>query len=201
MDTKTRIMESVIVESKDGPISKINTISVSNKARTSESNLYKIFKTKKNLLIETFLYIDQKIGKYLTENITTFAGNDIPSTINYVKDVWTKYLEFFVSNYDYALYYSTFRISKLYTDDVSKMQQEHFIILTEMFEFINRDLNIYSMFPFALFWSFVLDTTLLIAKRMGNKEVEYSDVNVELSFHLVFDGLINILLNNNGRSI
>ena len=48
--TKTKILESVIKESKNSSISKISTIGVSKAAGTSESNIYKIFKTKENLL-------------------------------------------------------------------------------------------------------------------------------------------------------
>ena len=53
LDTKTKILECVIKESKNSSISKISTIGVSKAAGTSESNIYKIF----NFLGKSFRFI------------------------------------------------------------------------------------------------------------------------------------------------
>lgn len=199
MNTKTRILEAVITESQNFAISKISTLRVSKKAQTSESNIFKIFKTKNNLLIETFIYTDEKIGRYIEKNVQPIEANSIENVIFFSKEVWFAYLEFFVKHYAYAVYYSLFRMSKHYVGDVSEKQKNNYLFLLPMFEYISRDSNIYSMISFDLLWSFILDTTLLIAKRMGTKEIAYTKENIENSYHLVFDGLINVFMKNSKK--
>lgn len=194
MDTKTRIFESTIFEAKENYIFKISTIAVSKKASTSESNLYKIFKSKNNLLIETFLYIDEQVGEYIVNNVPMQELKTIEDCFVYAKAVWTSYIHFFVNHDAYCSYYSAFRSGKLYTKEIEHLQEEHFKNLLNLFQYIYRDLKVFETISFNLLWSFILDTTLMIAKRMSAGEVEYTPQNIEMSYHLMFDGLINILV-------
>lgn len=195
MNTKTRILEAVITESQNFAISKISTLRVSKKAQTSESNIFKIFKTKSNLLNDTFIYIDEKIGRYIQQKIQKIDDVSLDNIIQISKDVWMSYLEFFVNHYNYAIYYSTFRMSKHYNPDILDKQGINYEFLYPLFSFISSKSNIYSLVSFDLVWSFILDTTLLIAKRMGTKKIGYTQDNIENAYHLVFDGLINVIMN------
>lgn len=108
MNTNERIFEAVISESFDVAIQKISTINVSNKAKTSEANIFRIFKNKTNLFIETFLYIDNQIGEYIKEVNLDHNYDNIDDLFNGIKDIWIKYIEFFKEHKTYIRYYQSF---------------------------------------------------------------------------------------------
>ncbi|MBQ6783630.1 MAG: TetR/AcrR family transcriptional regulator [Acholeplasmatales bacterium] len=192
MDTKTKILESVIKESKNSSISKISTIGVSKAAGTSESNIYKIFKTKENLLAETFLYIDSKAAKYL--NID-YSENDLSShdkMTSLIYKIWRKYFDFFVKNTSYINYYSQFVTdNKLYKDEIRRRRTENYGKFHKLIEHVKNEINNYSGINFDFFFIVAQDTTLSICRRIAAKDLELSEENVLYSFHLIFDSVLN----------
>lgn len=192
LDTKTKILESVIKESKNSSISKISTIGVSKAAGTSESNIYKIFKTKENLLAETFLYIDSKAAKYL--NID-YSENDLSShdkMTSLIYKIWRKYFDFFVKNTSYINYYSQFVTdNKLYKDEIRRRRTENYGKFHKLIEHVKNEINNYSGINFDFFFIVAQDTTLSICRRIAAKDLELSEENVLYSFHLIFDSVLN----------
>ena len=192
LDTKTKILESVIKESKNSSISKISTIGVSKAAGTSESNIYKIFKTKENLLAETFLYIDSKAAKYL--NID-YSENDLSShdkMTSLIYKIWRKYFDFFVKNTSYINYYSQCGTdNKLYKDEIRRRRTENYGKFHKLIEHVKNEINNYSGINFDFFFIVAQDTTLSICRRIAAKDLELSEENVLYSFHLIFDSVLN----------
>lgn len=195
MNVKESILEAVIAESKNVNLSKINTISVAKRAKTSEANLYRIFETKNNLLTQTFLYIDSKIGEYIALNNANLNISSLEEGVLVVRKIWQDYLDYFVKHIDYVMFYSEFRMSKFYTNEIGKIQEQNFAILTTLLKTLQTNM-VYETISFNLFWTFILDTTLIISKRMAVNDIEYNDSNIELAFHLIFDGLLNQIFKN-----
>lgn len=193
MNTNERIFEAVISESFDVAIQKISTINVSNKAKTSEANIFRIFKNKTNLFIETFLYIDNQIGEYIKEVNLDHNYDNIDDLFNGVKDIWIKYIEFFKEHKTYIRYYQSFRLSKYYNDEIAKLQEVNFKPLIEKIYLIEVRYKVFEKISYDLFWSFLLDTTLLFSRRICDDQIEYNDLNLDLMFHLIFDGIKNII--------
>ena len=191
MDTKTKILESVIKESKNSSIGKISTIAVSKLANTSESNIYKIFKTKDNLLIETFLYIDSKAAKQLTTDYTDadFASHD--RMTNLIYRVWRKYFDFFVKNYAYVRYYSQFRLDKLYSEDVKSKRSGHYSRFNNLFSHVREAITSYSGINYDFFFLMMQDMTLMVCQRIASKDIEQTEENILYAFHLIFDSVLN----------
>lgn len=190
MDVKTRIIEAVIEEAINDTPLKINTIKVSRKARTSEANLYKLFKTKNGLLSSTFFYIDSQLGKSI-EKIIVEEDNKT-NVLSLCQKAWMAYIDFFVKNEKYIFFYSGYRLSPLYTEETSKKQEQNharFVSLVNSLNLSYEKLNL----PFNLLWSFILDTTLLLSKRVVANDIPYDDDTKEVMFHLMFDGLIRII--------
>ena len=192
LDTKTKILECVIKESKNSSISKISTIGVSKAAGTSESNIYKIFKTKDNLLAETFLYIDSKAAKAVSVDYSDadFSSHDKMTSLIY--KVWRKYFDFFVKNTSYVNYYYQFITdNKLYKDDLKKKRSENYLKLHKLFDYVKGEINNYSGINYDFFFLIMQDTTLSICRRIATKDLELTDENVLYSFHLIFDSVLN----------
>ena len=192
MDTRTKILECVIKESKNSSISKISTIGVSKAAGTSESNIYKIFKTKENLLAETFLYIDSKAAKV---SCVDYSENDLAShdkMISLIYKVWRKYFDFFVKYPNYVNYYSQFiSDNKLFKEDIRARRIANYAKLHELIGFVRKEINNYSGINFDFFFLISQDTTLAICRRIASKDIEMSEENVLYAFHLIFDSVLN----------
>lgn len=191
MDTKTKILECVIKESKNSSIGKISTISVSKAAGTSESNIYKIFKSKDNLLSEAFLYIDAKAAKCVSIDVREEDLSSHDKLTSVIYKVWKKYFDFFVKNFSYVHYYSQFRTDKLYSDEIKKKRSENYQKLLPLFEKVRADVTTYSGIDFDFFFLIMQDTTLAICKRMASKDIAQTDENILYAFHLVFDSVLN----------
>lgn len=192
MDTRTKILECVIKESKNSSISKISTIGVSKAAGTSESNIYKIFKTKENLLAETFLYIDSKVAKISCIDYTDldFASHDKMTSLIY--RIWRKYFDFFIKNPTYVNYYSQFITdNKLYKEDIKKKRSDNYLKLHKLFDFVRKEINNYSGINYDFFFLIMQDTTLSICRRIASKDLENTEENVLYGFHLIFDSVLN----------
>lgn len=190
MDAKKRIMEAVIDEAiHDTPL-KINTIKVSRKAKTSEANLFKLFKTKNNLLSSTFFYIDSKLGEHI--NLTVSKIDKSNDVIQSCKEIWMAYVDFFVKYKRYIFFYSGFRLSPLYTKEISDKQEENYTLFVDLVSSLNITYEKLQL-PFNLLWSFILDTSLLLSKRIVSNAIPYDKETREVTFHLLFDGLINIV--------
>lgn len=195
MDTRTKIMESVIKECKNSLIGKISTVNVSKLAGTSESNIFKIFKTKDSLLIETFLYLDNKITKKILSNYDIDAVETFGEMAQLVYNMWRMYLEFFAKNYSYAHFYSMFRTdNKLYTADVARRQNTS---KDKLWDFIVRlsgnDEEVLRQIPFNLFWTLAMDSTLAVAQRMAKGDIELSEDNIDYTYHILFDGIFELI--------
>lgn len=195
MDTKTKIMEAVIKECKNSLIGKLSTVNVSKVAGTSESNIYKIYKTKDTLLIETFLYLDNKITKKISSNYDITGIDDFNEFAQTLYNMWRMYLEFFAKNYSYAHYYSMFRTdNKLYTPDVIRRQNSN---KEKIWDFVRRlsDDNelLLNQIPFNLFWTLAIDSTLAVAQRMAKGDIELSEDNIDYTYHILFDGIFELV--------
>lgn len=191
MDTKAKIMEAVIKEAKNSFIGKISTISVSKNAGTSESNIYKIYKTKDNLLVETFLYIDAKAAKAVSIDYDESDLQSIDRMTNLIYRVWRKYVDFFSKNYSYIHYYGSFRTNKLFNDAVYDKQRTNYDKLVPLFQAAREAINTYSGINYDLFFMIMLDTTLSICQRIASKAIENTDENILSAFHLIFDSVLN----------
>ena len=192
LDTKTKILESVIKESKNSSINKISTIGVSKAAGTSESNIYKIFKTKENLLAETFLYIDSKAAKYLNVDYSESDLSSHDKMTSLIYKIWRKYFDFFVKNTSYINYYSQFVTdNKLYKDEIRRRRTENYGKFHKLIEHVKNEINNYSGINFDFFFIVAQDTTLSICRRIAAKDLELTEENVLYSFHLIFDSVLN----------
>lgn len=201
--TRTRIIECVIKEAQEESIVRIKTTKVAITANTSEANLYRIFKTKENLLIQAFMYIDEKVGIEINQGFDIDQLDSVEEALPYAQKIWFSYLDFFVKHYDYLEYYSSFRKSKLYTLEVAKNQEVNYGEFLKILSFLFTKIDVYQILPYNMLWSFILDSTLLIAKQMAMGEIEYSNRNVNYLFHMIFDGLFfifNIGQNNGGKN-
>lgn len=195
METKYKILEAVIKECKNSVIGKISTINVSKSAGTSESNIFKIYKTKDNLLTETFLYLDNKITKKISSNYDFDGIDTLNEMAQVIYNMWRMYLEFFAKNYAYAHYYEMFRTdNKLYTVDVMRKQNS---CKNKLWDFIVRlsgnDEDVLKQIPFNLFWTLAIDSTLAVAQRMARGDIELSEDNIDYTYHILFDGIFELI--------
>lgn len=193
---KERIMENVIMEALEEPIFKISTRIAAKKSDTSEANLFKMFGTKNNLLIECFWYIEDQARIYIGQDYQKVEFKDFAEQSVAVRAFWKKYLEFFVNNIAYAHFSEAFRKCVLFDKDSEK---KHIECLREVYilcKYIFQETKAYLSIPFNMFWGFVIDTTLMIAVKMAKNDIQYNDENVNIFYHLIFDGINNILTMN-----
>ena len=97
-------------------------------AGVAEGSLYYHFKSKNDLLNETFAWLDKMLDPYASNALS--ALEDLlkkNSETDVLAESWEAYCGFLINHPDYAIYYYRFRTSPRFTKEVRAEQRERLI--------------------------------------------------------------------------
>lgn len=164
MDFKTKIIENTIIEVANSSFGKFSTLEIAKRSGCSEANLFKLFKTKRNLLLEAYLYIDAQIEKKIKikvpEQIETYDDY-----MNVLKELVECVVSYLSKKKEYTIYYAWFRTSSLYNSMIFSYESRIRNDLFDFFQNANQMFNIYSEVGNETFWLMLFDYVLCIVRR------------------------------------
>ncbi|MBP3877301.1 MAG: TetR/AcrR family transcriptional regulator [Lachnospiraceae bacterium] len=94
-------------------------------AGVAEGSLYYHFRSKNDLLSETFFYLDEMLEPYYVNIIAAAAGADgldDEETAGRLAEQWRSYYHYLVQHPEYSIYYYRFRTSPRYTKEIREQQ-------------------------------------------------------------------------------
>lgn len=182
MATK-RVEDGVFIEgaisivAKEG-IENLRTRDVAQYAGFSEATLFKRYPTKENLLLNAFLYIDNKISGILLNDPYIMKPDD--GFDKAIFHIWHKIYRYLIDNEDETLFLIRYRYSSLYTKEVRHMRKAYNGSFDEVYEIFENNIgglpNSYKGFLI----NYIFELTLTFAEKVVTKkirdipEVEYS---------------------------
>lgn len=160
-------------------------------AGVAEGSLYYHFKSKKDLLDETFFMIDDEItALYSDEDGVPEERGEIRG---YAENLWKKHYRYLLDHPDRTKYYYRFRTSPRYTDEVQTEYQDDSKGVYRILEQMDKSLHLAERLPFHVLWCYVLDTTTSIAFRVITGGIKQSDETEKQLACLVLRGLEGLL--------
>lgn len=139
---------------------------VSERAKTTESNVYYHFDNKEELFECAFFEINKEIDERLRKCYAS-QNYDVKANLNETAaGIWFEYLNYWIENPEKTFFYDYYSHSHYATDEVWRKQSSSFAFFTALFQSALKSMqNAFDMYSFTLNWSIIIDSAIAIAKR------------------------------------
>lgn len=163
-------------------------------AGVAEGSLYYHFKSKNDLLEQTFYYIDHEVADLYSDVTDVFGkirdGKDLAA---YLTDGWKRYYEYLVKNPEKTLFYYRYLTSPRYNENVQKSQFAYFASFQKQLDQNPKLGYLKDKANWNILWTYVVETTVSFAFRVVTGSIENTDENFEQMLNLSMHGLLGIL--------
>ena len=157
-------------------------------AGVAEGSLYYHFKSKNDLLNETFGWLDKMLDPYASDALSALedllknnTGTDV------LAESWEAYCGYLISHPDYAIYYYRFRTSPRFTKEVRAEQRERLMTGRE------KDVPAELMPVFDTVMALLVDLVTAFAYRQVTGFNDGIDNNEKIVRYLLMNGVNGIL--------
>lgn len=133
-------------------------------AGVAEGSLYYHFKSKNDLLDETFLMIDHEIEELYLEEDEMPENPEL--LIAFFEELWRRFYHYLLDHPDRTLYYYRYRISPRYTMEMQKQLMEKWGNTLKLFQQVPETIDLSDNITSRVLWSFLVDTTAAFASRI-----------------------------------
>jgi AcrR family transcriptional regulator len=163
-------------------------------AGVAEGSLYYHFKSKNDLLDQTFFYIDEEIADLYSDVTDVYKDMKSPKELSvYLIDGWKRYYNYLVSNPERTLFYYRYLTSPRYNEKVQKNQFAYFASFQKWVKG-NEALNdIRKKVNWNVLWTYIVETTVSFAFRIVTGGIENTEENAKQMVMLSMHGLFGIL--------
>ncbi len=186
-----KLKRSVIrIVAREG-IENLTTKKISRASGFAEVYIYRYFKSKDDLLVQSFLDIDCQILEVISDGCkqVRLESADLQNMEEAIRGVWYLYWKYLMRHPEKTLYYFRFYLSANYTVEVVELR--HRIYNTLMSIFKNKLENT-EFFDAASFWrviDHVAESTMMAAVRvirdnMLRRKVKLNEYDVERIYRL-----------------
>lgn len=175
-----RILSEVIKSAAQNGLFYVSTAEVAASLSISEGTIFNNYKTKQDLLTACFESIDREMDAVLSK--VHFQGFSIKRNITAMLDA---YMDYWISHPDNAAFYSEFRHSAYYTQEIVDRQNDSFSFFIKLIQKNKQVFNI----NIDLFWTFAIETSLNFAVRIANGTLPGDQKSREQMYSLLFYGL------------
>ena len=199
METKNQVFESTIGDVAENSLFRLNTVAIAKNSGCSEAFLFKTFKTKRNLLLETYFYILESMNRSIAID-PDFSIRSVHDFYVFLKKLWKEIVGFYLSRPEYAVFLSDLRLSGLYNREILSYEMLLRQDIVAQLGKAARKLKIYRVFSKDVFWSYFIDATVCFVKRIID-EVEEADSEAEMDarFDVLFTGMFEAIEKNSAN--
>ncbi len=156
-------------------------------AGVAEGSLYYHFKSKNDLLEETFFMIDREISDLYSEEDSIPAKSE--QMVPFLEDLWKRYYHYLLDNPEKTLYYYRFRTSPRYTDDLQKTLMERYTRVNCVYQKLCGKVGIKSKSELSVMLCYILDTTTMFAFRAVTGGIPHTAKSEREILRLMMHGL------------
>ncbi len=176
-------------------LSSFTTKKVASYMGISESLIYKYFVSKDKLLYSCFEVVHRKVAALMERVINTPMTAEI-SEVEFIKQMWYSYFNLLVDEDYRTIFYFSYRDSK-YINTVlehdSEVVNSYFSEFAEIVDMFDNKYKIFKRVDSHFVWTYILDTTLLFAKRTIVGDLPRGSKYTDDIWTLIFGGICGIL--------
>ena len=159
-------------------------------AGVAEGSLYYHFKSKHDLLDETFFMIDHEIADLISD------PSEVPEVREelraFVEQQWITYYHYLLDNPQKTLYYYRFKNSPRFTDAVQKREETYFDSFVRLVEAIDAVVHFADQITIEVLWYFIMDVTTAIAFRVITGGDVHSRKTEHEALGLIMNGITSL---------
>lgn len=188
-DSRRLMMNAAIKIVAGGGFEGFTTKKWASIAGVAEGSLYLHFKSKDDLLEQTFFYIDHQIAAVFDRFVkkTDFSNLEL-----LVSQLWDEYFGFLIDNPEATLYYYRFRTTPRYNVEVQREQFTYFGSFIGIMNKLNDIMELYKKISWNVLWTYVIDTTTAFAFRVITGGIPNNDSTEKMMLGLFEDGILGI---------
>ncbi len=194
-DRKTEILDASMKMVCEHGLSSFTTKKVAQYMGISESLIYKYFASKDKLLYNCFEVVHRKAAALMEQIINTPMTAAI-SEAEFIRQMWYSYFNLLVEEDYRTIFYFSYRDSK-YINTVLEHDNEvvnsYFSEFAGIVNMFDNKYNIFRKVDSHFVWTYILDTTLMFAKRTIVGDLPKSGENTDKIWTLIFGGICGIL--------
>ena len=194
-ETREKIINTVIKISADEGISAVTTQSVAKHCNIAEGTIFYHFGNFKELLIETFMFIDGKKAATLSRLNPDFPPD--ADLRNEYRTVWQFYFDFWLERPLEAKFYSEFFHSSLYDYKVHTVKDESYLVFKKLVECQKLLDEAYQKIGYLNIWQYIINTTIDFAIKMSDGRLNKTDEVKIYIFELIHERLFKASDANN----
>lgn len=190
---KSELMEATMKIIAEQGMTGFSMRQVTDRVGVSEALLYKYFGTKDHLLFHCYLQVEKQVAERLTLSARNHGLNRQSFPV-----VSSDYLHFLVENDYRTLFFYEYRNSRFIKNVIEfspVAKATFFREFSEMFERLNETYHFMKDVPEAYFWAYVIDTSLMFAKRMIRMELGQKDEDYQAAIRLMSVGILGLAEN------
>ena len=156
-------------------------------AGVAEGSLYYHFKSKADLLDQTFFMIEKEIAATAEKGEYPIGNKD--ELVVYMQNAWKEYFHYFIENSEKTIFYYRFKNSSFYTKEIQDAQTGFAKKFKNGIEFLQKTDFLTAQLDPMVLRSYVVDATVSIAYRASVGGIRYSDETEEQLIRLMMHGI------------
>ncbi len=191
MNLREIVIFNTVDEAAKLSLFKISTIEIAKNSGCSEANIFKLFKNKRNLLLETYLNVLKKVED--DNEVILPKEDNLDSFILFTKKVWKKFIHYFLCENNYCKYLYEYRNSNLFSQEIINYEVNIEYSLINYFDRIDKKYNIYSYISRNVFLRYIFDSLLRCSLEFDHENISFNDNQIDLMYKIYFQGIINLI--------
>lgn len=192
-DTRTRIMRAAIKGVREYGLEGVRIQNISALAGLSPGALYRYFKSKDELMLACFTWVDLQVAK-IYDGMSIDPKTMAEDPFGAVKCLWLPYFRFWTRRPDETIFYHRFRDSQIFPEYDRHRDVSHFNQFGAMVEVFYRVFPRLRELNRDILWIHVLNTTLLYTKYVVQGALPDSEETEDTIFQLIATGLTGFLV-------
>jgi len=191
-ERKKKIMEATMHIIATNGIETFSVIQVARATKINEALIYRDFGTKDNLLLECYKMIDSNIAS-LYDNYDFNQDVSTPEKlISVLRDLWYLLFLYLLSSDYRTLFYHMYRDSSHMNNLIQhtiEIKEDYFGYFFDNIRslFLRCNVN-YDSIDWSIAWTYVIDASMLFAKRIINGELDDDAKTIDIIWELISNG-------------
>jgi len=191
-DTKTRIILATIKAVRQYGLEGVRVQNVSCLAGISPGAIYRHFTSKKQMLAESFTYVDRQVAA-IFEHVDLDPRRISTEPTGAIKELWLPYFRFWTSHPDETVFYHRFRDSVFFPQYDKSRDAAYFKTFAGSVRVFMRTFPSLHQMNQDLLWLHVLTSTVMYAKYVVEGLLPNNQETEDTIFQLLTTGLSGYL--------
>lgn len=194
-NTRKTLLNATIDLVAEVGLESFTTKALAAKAQLAEGSLYNYFENKDELLAAAFIKVDKEIAA-MFDGYNDIVEQLLADKVNTTEVMWRKYYHYMIEHPNNTLFYSSFKASPRYNEDIMAQQAVYFSDFSSVIMGADREVGLFSAVQGPVLWTFTLNTATTFVGMIIKGELPNTKETEDQIWSLIsrgVDGLIEDL--------